>query len=452
MKGLEKSLGEYAVVVAVLLLAAGGCERAPERPATLAVIGLDGGTWDLLDPWIREGKLPNLAAIAERGCRAPLGSMKPSVSPVIWTTVATGLMPEEHGITFFLRTRGGDSPRPVDSGMRTAPALWNMASRSGVDVAVIGWFVSWPAEALNGRIVSDRAHYGTGVEGRTFPAGYLADLKPPGPDEVTEAMPRFLTVDYDPKRIAAGRATDAAPDDRINFLVFDRFVRAWTRDRFYLDAAHRLLDDGVPPELLLLYLRGTDDVQHGFWKFMQPEFFEGVTEEQVRDFGGTIENYWRWVDEELGVFVDRLPPDSALLLLSDHGAGPAVGEFAITKPDYMHLSGAHRDTGIIVAAGPGVKRGCKVEGATVKDIAPTVLAWMGMPVGRDMVGRVIDDMFEAGPAVAREAGSVATWKRDDTGDDAPGADSTDPGDTDSDETDPARDDVLRHLRSLGYIN
>ena len=54
--------------------------------------------------------------------------------------------------------------------------------------------------------------------------------------------------------------------------------------------------------------------------------------------------------------------------------------------------------------------------------------------------------------MAREAGSVATWKRDDTGEDAPGADSTDPGDTDSDETDPARDDVLRHLRSLGYIN
>jgi len=108
-----------ALAVAALVLALAACSREVQPAKKIVLIGLDGGTWDLLDGYIERGQLPNIAKLREHGVWAPLQSIQPSSSPVIWTSIATGKSPEKHGITFFVRFPGGDTgkPGPVTSTM-----------------------------------------------------------------------------------------------------------------------------------------------------------------------------------------------------------------------------------------------------------------------------------------------------------------------------------------------
>jgi len=96
--------------------------------AAKRVLALDGGSWDLLDGYIERGLLPNLAKLRKSGVWGPLKSIKPSSSPVIWTTVATGKTPEKHGITFFVRFPTGKTgqPVPVARTLRHTKAIWNI--------------------------------------------------------------------------------------------------------------------------------------------------------------------------------------------------------------------------------------------------------------------------------------------------------------------------------------
>ena len=417
-----------------MLLAA--CTRQVEQPARhVVVLGLDGGTWDLLDPYIDRGLLPNLARLRSTGAWAPLESIQPSSSPVIWTTIATGKTPEKHGITFFVRFPDGETgkPGPVTSSMRNGKALWNILTTQRYDVAVVGWFVTWPVEAVNGRMISDRAHWGATDEKGVFPPGYLAGLEAPGMEEAMEALPKFMRFDFDPRALDLDSSD---PEVRLNALVFDRFVRAYLRDLYYVRAAERVLSDGALPDFFALYLRGTDDVQHGFWKFMEPDLFDDVTPEQAERFGKVIERYWQWVDVEVGNVLSHYENVPHLVVVvSDHGAGPAVGPDQIVTPEYLHLSGSHRDTGIVIVNGPGVREGATVADASVYDVTPSILYYLGEPIGDDMDGRPLTGLFTERDG---EIPRIASYDEE--------ADR--PSGHVASEVD---QQALEHLRSLGYI-
>jgi hypothetical protein len=149
-----------AVLLAVLLAAAvvaGGCWPRRGAPATtpLVVIGIDGGEWRVLRRMWRDGELPNLRRLAAQGTTARLRTAY-NASPVIWTTIATGVTPAEHGITdFVVPSDHGDVP--ISSTVRRVPALWTMMTAAHRRVDVLGWWGSWPAEDVNGVVVSDRA-------------------------------------------------------------------------------------------------------------------------------------------------------------------------------------------------------------------------------------------------------------------------------------------------------
>jgi arylsulfatase A-like enzyme len=126
-----------------------------------------------------------------------------------------------------------------------------------------------------------------------------------------------------------------------------------------------------------------------------------------------------------------------VLVVSDHGAGPAVGQYKIDVPEYLHLSGAHRDTGVLIANGPGVRQGETVHAARIYDVTPTLLWYLGLPVGADMDGKVLTDMFTTAFA-RRPVETVPTY------DDA----TRQPASQTESKVD---DKALEHLRSLGYI-
>ena len=146
-------LGRAASVllVAVTLTA---CSRS--KPSHVIVLGLDGMDPQTVDLLMSEGKLPNFAKMRQHGAYAPLISAEPLLSPVVWTTIATGKGPDQHRIGHFVAVNEKGDQLPVTSRIRKVKALWNILSDAGRRVAVVGWWATWPSEKVNGAIVRGR--------------------------------------------------------------------------------------------------------------------------------------------------------------------------------------------------------------------------------------------------------------------------------------------------------
>jgi len=373
----------FFVCALVAALGTGGCANDDTRPARhVVVLGLDAGTWDLLGPLIARGVLPNLTWLRDHGTTAPLHAPEPRVAPAIWTGIATGKSSQKHGITALVSSeRAGAVPRPVIRAMRRGKALWEILGQSGFDVAVVGWAVTYPVEELNGRMVSDRAHLGARDARAVFPSGYLTGLAMPGADEAKAAL--------------AGVS------------VSDRIVTAWIRDAYYLRAAERVLEDGSLPRALALQLRGVGTAQ--------PLPGEAAV------LGDQIERYWQWIDAAVGRILGYYVDSSRIVLV---------------------VSGSPRDDGIFIAEGPGVRAGATLAHASIEDVAPTLLYYLGMPAGADMDGVLLEGLF-TGTAAAARATRIATY--DEPLEQDAGLDPAPEGDA-SDEA------VLEELRSLGYFD
>ncbi len=128
-------------------------------PYKVLIVGMDGATFRVMDPLLASGQLPAFQGLIERGMRSPLRSQKPMASPILWTTMATGHKRQDHGIQSFIVYKDPKKPTRgtlVSSEDRKTLALWNIASALGRSIGFVGWWASWPAEPVNGWMVSDR--------------------------------------------------------------------------------------------------------------------------------------------------------------------------------------------------------------------------------------------------------------------------------------------------------
>lgn len=120
------------------------------------LIGLDGASWALSDSLIAAGRMPNLETLVESGARAAMTTMLPTVSPALWTTMATGKYPAKHGISGFQYTdRKTGKRHPIDVSRRRSRAFWEILSDHRLSTSLIYWWNTWPAQPINGMMVSD---------------------------------------------------------------------------------------------------------------------------------------------------------------------------------------------------------------------------------------------------------------------------------------------------------
>ena len=278
---------------------------------------------------MQRGRLPAFRRIVDEGATGDLRSMQPSASPSLWTTVATGVSPERHGIHgFVVRGRPGEV-KPVTSTMRKSPAFWNILPQYGRKAAVIGWLVTWPAEAIDGIIVSSYLPYiynwstgrplkGTIVEGipnQTHPADLIDELNrlKIAPGDLDESL---LADFYDPSRI------DGLSE--ANRQCVEGFRWSVACDETYRRIGLRLFDR-YPADLFAIYFGGVDVASHRFWKFAHPEAMAyKVKESAAAILGRVIDEYYVHVDTIVGEYLDRLGSDDTLVILSDHGFRPVL--------------------------------------------------------------------------------------------------------------------------------
>ena len=381
-------------------------ERVAPTGVKVAIIGLDGADWEIIDPLIAAGRLPVLARLRQRGAWGNMKTMSPALSPLLWTTVATGKPPEQHGIIDFLvkDPQTGEAV-PVSSRARKVKALWNVYTDVGRTSAFVAWWATWPAEPINGLIVSDRVAYSLfGFEakavdrvGATHPASYFQDLKPFLVDDwdiTLQDVRRFARVDAAEFQALRGRIRDdrqAAYREPVNHLT-----KILASTRTYHAAALDVLRRGQP-DLFSVYYQGIDEVGHRFAHYMPPKMAI-VTDEEFARYRDTVAAFYRLQDDLLGELLARLAPDTTVILLSDHGFKNGTGR--PNEPPYIEGKPGlwHRRYGIVALAGPAIRPG-RLDTSELVDVAPTVLYLSGLPVPEDMEGRVLEEAID--PAFLR---------------------------------------------------
>ena len=172
------------LVIGALVVGCGGGDQG-----RVLILGLDGMDPQTIDMLMAEGKMPNFARLRQEGAYGRVQCPKPLLSPILWTTIATGKSAADHGIGHFVATdpKTGEE-LPVTSQMRRVKAVWNMATEAGRKPIVIGWWATWPPEDVDdGIIISDHTAYhflfedgftGGGEEGKTHPPEVLERIQP----------------------------------------------------------------------------------------------------------------------------------------------------------------------------------------------------------------------------------------------------------------------------------
>lgn len=140
----------------------------PEAAAKrVLLIGWDAADWNFLTPLLDDGKMPNLQRLIETGTSGRIATLQPVLSPILWTSIATGKRGDRHGVLSFVEPRpDGQGIRPVSSTSRRVKALWNILSQQGRRSAVVDWFASHPAEPIHGAVVSNRFAQAAAAPGR----------------------------------------------------------------------------------------------------------------------------------------------------------------------------------------------------------------------------------------------------------------------------------------------
>jgi tetratricopeptide (TPR) repeat protein len=367
---------------------------AVEEAHPVIFVGLDGADWEMLDDLMASGVMPNLAALAKGGKTGTLKTLNPPLSPLVWTTMMTGVSPLAHGILDFTRR----NPRtgalePIPSSERRVPAVWNMAADGDKSVAVFGLWATWPAEAVKGLLVADRFSSFTARDA----APPLGTVYPPEQEGwAREALAKTeAAVGYDALKAYLPWLTEkeytkalAEPDPYAHPVSALRRILVETR------AYHALATSWLgrtKPDLAVVYFQGTDTLGHVFAPYAPPRQ-DAVSPEDFARFSGVPALYFAEIDRLLGDYRKLAEARGAVLMLaSDHGFRWQEGRPAqLSSAAAATAARWHRDEGIYLLWGAGIKakggdRGNRGEGE-VGQVCSTLLALLGLPPGKGLEG------------------------------------------------------------------
>ncbi len=378
----------------------------PRRLAKrLLLVGWDAADWKIIDPLMDAGEMPALQSLVDRGVMGNLLTLQPILSPMLWTTIATGFRPAEHGILGFTEPApDGQGIRRVTSTSRRRRALWNILSRAGIESQVVAWFGSHPAEPIRGVCVSERFRdvHGTREEpgsptpGSVHPAsleaalaGLRIHIEELGGPELLPFIPRAHEIDQEKERQLEGLGRILAENASVHNVAT------------FLMQEH-------PWEFASVYYDLPDHACHGFMLFHPPQL-PGISNREFGLFRDVVANCYRYADMMLARLLELAGSGTTVMIVSDHGfhsdhLRPAMRDWD-RRGDWP--VNCHRDFGVFVLAGPGIRHDERIYGATLLDVAPTVLQLFGLPIGEDMPGRVLTECFEEPCSVE----TIPSWEQ-----------------------------------------
>ncbi|MBK6317079.1 MAG: alkaline phosphatase family protein [Blastocatellia bacterium] len=266
-----------------------------KKPKVL-IIGVDGATFDLIDPWVAEGRLPNIARMLERGAHGPLESTVIPNSFPGWTSCTTGVNPAKHGIFNALIRKNLTEYRMSVVNARDIryERIWQILSRDGMRVGAMNVPCSYPPVEVNGFLIGGMLSPSIDSD-FTHPKGLIKDVIAHTGDYI---------IDLRSKHIPREQMRDE--------LLRSTELRG---------AAMKYLLETHDLDFAMMVFTETDRAQHYFWADMDPQHPAWNAERGAR-FGDVIRRVYEAVDVEIGRLVETVGPDTQVYIVSDHGFGP----------------------------------------------------------------------------------------------------------------------------------
>lgn len=397
------------------------------------LIGWDAADWNFLQPLLDAAKMPALARLMGQGVSGNLATIRPILSPMLWNSIATGKRADKHNILGFMEpSPDATGIRPASSTSRTCKALWNILSQSGMESVVVNWFASHPAEPIRGTVVTDR--YEAAANARadqiTLPDGAVhpASLRDLLADRIV--TPDMLDANSLLAFLPHGHEIDQATDSRV------RQIAQLVAKTSTVHAAACHAARGESWDFMAVYYGAIDQFGHHFMPYHPPQL-EGISDDDIRHYGGVMEACYRFHDMMLAALVEYAGPDTTVMLVSDHGFHHGAARPSTDATDAP--LDWHRPLGVACLGGPGVQRGETLRGASLLDVTPTILTALGLPVGMDMDGRAWSEVFTDPSPVER----IISWE---------GVEGDDGQHPDEVREDPAAAaEAIRQLVDLGYM-
>ena len=407
----------------------------------MLLVGWDSADWKIIHPLLDSGELPGLARLVESGTSGNLTTLEPQLSPMLWTSIATGKMAYHHGVPGFTEVDPGTGAVvPVSAATRKSRTIWEILGERRLRSHVVSWFATHGEEDHAGCVVSNMFCHVANTQPGQDPAEWAPP--PPGttwPAELAATMNdlRVSPHDIDPDDlirlfVPAAHTVDQTKDKRLWGLA-EKLAEACSAH----NAATHLLETEPDWDFMAVYYRTVDEISHMFMPYHPPRM-EGIPEADFELYKQVVTGIYKLHDLFLCRLMQLAGPDTAIVLVSDHGFHSDHLRPKFTPRVPAGITVWHRPQGVFIASGAGFKRDELVYGARLLDIAPTILHWFGLPVGADMEGRVLEEIFD-GPK--RPVETVPTWE---TGEDSqrkrkslgPGADKA----------------LLEQFVALGYID
>jgi len=412
------------------------------------VYGIDGATWKILEPMIKAGELPNLERHYNSGIRGVLRSRAPVLSPVVWTTIFTGRLADQHGVEDW---------KTSQSTHRRTKAVWNIATDAGFAVNVFNVPATWPPEPINGVMMSGFPLSGSHVGGNT---GVVLSREGLADQNLSFVYRDNAEALHAPMRDVKVGEWSPWIDVKIKARKGwsgNMKIKRLGEDRYYISPFYRS-DEGMPmsypegmqktiserlgeqyiPEgpgwskhaepdtpdylfehlvevsqmqsraasmfagadwQLFIYVNTlVDRVSHPYWAYMYPQDYEGLDPVKADKYRDVVRNAYRETDRQLGEILAKIDGEYYFMIASDHGFH--------SNRNKKQFIGTHEFDGVYLISGPGLE-GADGPLLNIEDIGPTILFLLGMPYADDLIGNVPPLLVET---LGFQPGQIASYE------------------------------------------
>ncbi|MCB9348848.1 MAG: alkaline phosphatase family protein [Lewinellaceae bacterium] len=369
------------------------------------LIGWDAADWKVIHPLIDKGFMPNLGKLIGEGVMGNLMTLDPPLSPMLWTSIATGKRPYKHGVMGFVEPNpAGTNIRPIHVTPRKVKAIWNMLMQKSYKVHQVGWWPSHPAEPINGNSVSNFYQRANAPIQDPWPL-LAGTIHPPEKNDIFASLrfhPDELTWEDLHPFIPNGHQINQKDKHTRNLLIsLKKIIAACTT----IHSATTYILEQEDWDFMAVYHDAIDHIGHGFMKY-HPPLRPHVPKDLYDAFHNVVTATYRFHDTMLGSLIELAGEDATILLVSDHGFHSDHLRVNAIPKDPAGPSWEHGPYGIFVMKGPNIRKDETIYGASLLDITPTVLAHLEEPIGLDMDGKILTNVFENIPEIK----TINSWE------------------------------------------
>jgi hypothetical protein len=378
----RRALSLAAVAVSVVLLAIAIAWRpggpGVERPTTgvnVVLVGIDGLDWFLLSRYMEEGRLPTIERLLRSSVTGEVTPTRPPVPDAGWTVAGRGrdLSEEERS-----RLETGDDRRLFG----LVPDVVRAAHRAGRSALSVGWPSSWPAPASGPPVAAPYAPYAPVHELSIAPSFFVGAPEQASSPQLARRIDEIVARNEEEGAAAFSREIYGGPFPTDPAWQRHIVAARWGHlaDRIVLDMAGGLIAEREP-ELTLVWLGGLDTVEHRFLAPAMPDYFEGQPHES--EYSEILPAYYRFLDEAIARLLRVADERTLFIVASVYGVHPSV--------DVPTISGAHTESppGVLIVRGPNLTGQTAPMEVTPSDLAPTILAAIGVTIPSEMDGRIL---------------------------------------------------------------